>query len=360
MAFPGAMVRVLRVAVGAAVVWAALTGTAKADSAGPTWYETTIVAVEPPVDGLELSIVGGDSFLRLRVEPGRDVTVFGYAGEPYLRFDRGGRVLRNLNSPATYLNEDRYATTAPPARADPDAPPDWVEIDDDGDWAWHDHRIHWMSSTPPLGLAPGAQVLDQRIDLVVDGSPVVVEVVSRWLADPSPVPATLGAAIGLLVGSSAVAGAVAVRRRGGPAGSGWGCRLPDLALVAASTAALTIGAWEAASLPSEARPPLTGWAMALVACVAALWATSARRPAGATAARTVGRATAARTVAAAELLIWSALRLEVLRAPVLATSAPFWLDRAVTAAVATVALVVAGTLVVDVVDRGAQCVRPAR
>ena len=60
-------------------------------------------------------MVGGDGFLEMAVEPGHEVVVEGYDGEPYLRFRADGTVQENQNSPATYLNRNRYAGAEVPA-----------------------------------------------------------------------------------------------------------------------------------------------------------------------------------------------------------------------------------------------------
>ena len=60
-------------------------------------------------------MVGGDGFLDMPVEPGHEVVVEGYDGEPYLRFRADGTVQENQNSPATYLNRNRYAGAEVPA-----------------------------------------------------------------------------------------------------------------------------------------------------------------------------------------------------------------------------------------------------
>ncbi|MGH9132695.1 MAG: hypothetical protein ACRDZZ_02065, partial [Ilumatobacteraceae bacterium] len=65
---------------------------AAADAAGPTDYRSEVVAVEPSTPSIEVSIVGGDAFVLLRVDPGIEVVVEGYAGEPYLRFAADGAV----------------------------------------------------------------------------------------------------------------------------------------------------------------------------------------------------------------------------------------------------------------------------
>ena len=93
-------------------------GIALADPAGPTDYETTITSVERAVDGIELRMLGGDSFIELTVD-GREVVVTGYRGEPYLWFRADGIVSENRRSESTYLNEDRYGEAEIPAAADP-------------------------------------------------------------------------------------------------------------------------------------------------------------------------------------------------------------------------------------------------
>ena len=93
-----------------------------------------------------------------------EVLVVGYQGEPYLRFLPEGGVLENRNAPTTYTNESRYGGDEIPAHASRTAEPDWVVLSDGHRWAWHDHRIHWMQRSRPLGLnAEGeALVADQR------------------------------------------------------------------------------------------------------------------------------------------------------------------------------------------------------
>ena len=80
--------------------------------------------------------------------PAPTVMVMGYQDEPYLRFRADGVVLENQRSPTTYLNQSRYGTTAP-SGADPALPPDWLPVGQNGRYAWHDHRAHWMSQEPP-------------------------------------------------------------------------------------------------------------------------------------------------------------------------------------------------------------------
>ena len=86
--------------------------------------------------------------LELVNETTTEVVVPGYYDEPYLRIGPDG-VWRNANSPATYINLDRYAPRRRcPSSADADAEPDWEQVSTEPHYVWHDHRTHWMSAEP--------------------------------------------------------------------------------------------------------------------------------------------------------------------------------------------------------------------
>lgn len=291
-----------------------------ADPPRPTDYRTEIVSVTPAVEGLEVRIIGGDAFIEIDA-PGLDVRVPGYQGEPYLHFATDGTVRENRRSPARWLNTDRYSQAEVPAEADPDADPDWHVVGSGGRYAWHDHRTHWMQETPPLGLGPGDQILDGVIPILVDGATVEIALRSVWMEGPSNVPWWSAA---ILAGVAAVLLARPPRAR--PQ------RLALLALAAAA-AALLAGAWQTWSLPSETGPPIAHWALPLSAVVLAAAALVPRWSAFTAQALTL--------VAAVQLLVWTVVRRSVLTHAILPTSAPFWLDRVLTAAAGSVALVVA-------------------
>ena len=65
-----------------------------ADSARPTDFRSEVVAIDPPTPSIAVSIVGGDAFVLLRVDPGVEVEVEGYESEPYLRFAADGSGVR--------------------------------------------------------------------------------------------------------------------------------------------------------------------------------------------------------------------------------------------------------------------------
>lgn len=118
-------------------------------------------------DCLHWDVLGGDGYLRLRSDCPGTVVVFGYQDEPYLEFSPSG-VRENRNSPATYLNTDARAETRVPATATPEAAPDWVQRADVPEYAWHDHRIHWMSDALPEQAGGARKVTDWAIPMWID------------------------------------------------------------------------------------------------------------------------------------------------------------------------------------------------
>ena len=161
----------LLVAIATSVVLAPAAG---ADGAKASNYRSVIDSVTPDTTGVQVRIVGGDSFIEVNAPPGTTVDIPGYDGEPYLRIDADGRVEQNRLSSATYLNEQRFGAGTIPDLVDSSADPDWETIADGGSIAWHDHRIHWMLQDQPL-TPEGGVVQEWSVPLEVDGTPVTVE-----------------------------------------------------------------------------------------------------------------------------------------------------------------------------------------
>ncbi len=310
----------------ALLLWA---GVAGADPAVPTHYRSRVTTLDPAVEGVEVDVVGGDAFLRLTVPPGQTATVYGYGAggggeEPYLRFDPDGTVSANRNSPAYWLNNDRYAAVEPPPTASADAPPEWLVVGDGGSYAWHDHRIHWMSPTPPPVVAraqgdEAVKVFDWQVPIAVDAQPVVVRGELMWLPAIIPTPAL---AVAVMVAAALL--------------GGWHHRSVVIAgLVVASTAGLVVAAGRHLVTPPDARglplgllPPAVALAAAVVAALL-----TRRRP---EVSAVVGLAVAALLAA------WSLPGLSALWKPVLPTMLPISADRMAFAI--TVAGAVAGGL----------------
>lgn len=331
------MTRFAAVAVLAAVVLT-VPAPALADPAGPTDYRTDILSVEPAVDGLEIRMLGGDSFMEVTAPSGSTILVTGYRGEPYLRFEPDGTVLENRRAPTTYLNIDRFGEVEVPPEATPTAEPDWTEVASDGRYAWHDHRTHWMNPDPPPGAEPGDTILEAVVPLLVDEVPVTVTVQSTWVDPPSPWASSLGFFVGLVGALTAVR---LLRPEHMLRGS----------LLVASSGALAMGVWERVSMPPEAAATL----LVVLLPVGGLlfgWFARAGSPIAGMAA----------SFAAAHLLVWVGLRWQVLVEPILPTNAPWALDRFVTAfvaAVGAVVLVQSLRLVFAPAPAGAEGVAPA-
>lgn len=171
---------------------------AGADGARPSNFESVIDSVSPDQDGVTVEIVGGDAFVKVTADPGTEVLIPGYDGEPYLRIDADGSVWRNRSAPATYLNASRSGDVSElPDSADSAAAADWVRIGSDGTVAWHDHRVHWMLRTAPE--TKDGLVQTWMVPMSVDGQQVQVS--GRLLHRPNeiPWPAIVGLAVAALV-----------------------------------------------------------------------------------------------------------------------------------------------------------------
>jgi hypothetical protein len=298
-----------------------LAGPASADPAGPTHFRSTIVEVVAG-DGepipIEVEVRGGDAFLVVRAQPDTVVEVPGYEGEPYLRFAADGTVEVNERSPARWLNDARYgaAEVAVPASADADAPPSWVLVARDGVYAWHDHRIHFMSPVLPPQVDTGAgtlqPVLDWSVPLLVDGRQVEILGELAWVPGPTgSLPWVLTVvAVGVLVG-------LVVRR------PGW--LAPILLTVAVAT--LTAGLAASIGLPPgmDGQPSLVVLpSMALALLVAGRWLSSSGRRSG-------ELLTAA---AGLPLLVWGVVQVGALTRPIV----PGWYPTGVVRALTVLAL----------------------
>ena len=284
---------------------------AAADGAGPTRYQSVIDDVQPDLDEVEVSIVGGDAFLQVAADEGTEVVIDGYDSEPYLRIDTDGSVWQNERSPSVYLNATRNGSAGRfPQGVSSGAAPEWEQIGDDGVVAWHDHRIHWMLEEDPTVGTDGV-VQEWELPIVVDGTEV--EVTGRLLLKGSVLPWAAG------VAAIAAAGALLAGRRS---------RGRLVVLSVASAAAIVVAAAAHAVNPPGSGASLVPLALVGVAavCVAAAWWTARRG----------GRSLAQLALplaAVAALLGWTVQRIGVLWMATVPTELPDWLDRALTGAV---------------------------
>ena len=151
-------------------------------------YLIEVTGFEGDASGIEMHPVELGNRMELIRTTAKEVQILGYDGESYLRLDATG-VFENTNSPAHYVNLDRYARKQPPPTASAKATPNWVKLGNGSSIRWHDHRTHWMSTTPPPEVTanPGVQrvVVSDHVDLIVDGQPVKASVRVTWLPQPS-------------------------------------------------------------------------------------------------------------------------------------------------------------------------------
>lgn len=143
------------------------------DSVQPRDTESVITSVSPALpDGVRVSIVGADTFVRLESD-GVRVEVHGYDDEQYLRISAEGDVEINDASVTSVLNGDRYGNVDL-RNVDTSGVPKWRLIATDGVAMWHDHRSHWMSPKRPAAIDDTGKVLDWDIPLLVAGTPTLV------------------------------------------------------------------------------------------------------------------------------------------------------------------------------------------
>ncbi|TFV54514.1 hypothetical protein E4P41_18735 [Geodermatophilus sp. DF01-2] len=153
-------------------------------------FDGRIRSVSPALPGVSVRVLSfGDEFEVVN-PTATEVEVPGYSDEPYLRIGPDG-VWRNANSPATYINLDRFGRTTLPPHAGPHAEPDWVQVSTEPSYVWHDHRTHWMSE----GVLPPAVAADPTRDHLVSewvvpmaygGTEVEVRGELTWSPPPSP------------------------------------------------------------------------------------------------------------------------------------------------------------------------------
>ncbi len=178
-------------------------------------YRSVIRSVMPSTPNVTFQVLNYDSYMQLLDQHGHEVMIYGYSGEPYARVLKDGTVQVNERSPATYLNDNRFAEVQVPAKANPRAAPQWKTVDTSGTFIWHDHRMHWMSPATPAKVTDKGRktkIFDYRIPLQVDGRRADINGTLFWVgpADTSKTPFLIaGAAIVLLGG----AGVLWLRRR---------------------------------------------------------------------------------------------------------------------------------------------------
>lgn len=227
------------------------------------------------VPGAAISVYGGDDRLELRWAGTEEVTILGYADEPYLRIGPDG-AFENARSPSVESNRERFGPVVGEGSVDPLATPDWRRISHEPVAVWHDHRAHWMSQgAPPAGVsaAPDERQIVQTYEIPVLVGEEATSIPGRleYIPPPSPWPYVaailLAAGIGVGIALRAPLALGMWLTRGAAAlGIGAGGALLIADALGAPSAGLTAGT-------DEAIPPFVqaGLWTVLVAVVVALW-----------------------------------------------------------------------------------------
>jgi hypothetical protein len=211
------MRRPLATAVALLALTAAAPTAALAHQGNPN-MKSVVRALQPHVDGISLQVLSGDDRFQLTNRSKETVLVQGYDREPYARITPDGTVAVNHNSPAYYLNTDRYGAVTVPKTASAKATPDWRVLDKTGVFEWHDHRMHYMSrDVPPIvkDTSQRTKVFDYNIPIKLGATQGRI-LGTLWWAPAKDGGAPTGAIVAfvvlLLAGGAAV---VVVRRRRG-------------------------------------------------------------------------------------------------------------------------------------------------
>jgi hypothetical protein len=178
-------------------------------------YRSRILAITPHIPGVKAKVLYGDDQVLLTDGSGKTIVVLGYSGEPYLRF-QNNEIFVNNNSPSLYLNADRYGKAPIPKNATATARPKWVRLISGDVWAWHDHRIHWMSPIPPKQISDAPRkkhhLYDWKVTATANGKPFFIKGSLDYVPPPQKkFPVNLAIALGALV-ALGTAGLFALRR----------------------------------------------------------------------------------------------------------------------------------------------------
>jgi hypothetical protein len=178
-----------------------------------------------------MQVLNYDDRLQLINRSGKTVLVRGYNSEPYIRVLADGTVEVNKNSPAFYLNQDRFANVKVPKTASEKAPPAWSPVDKTGRYEWHDHRIHYMAKGVPSQVKDKkkkTKVFAWQVPIEVGGRPAKLRGDLYWQAQGGGLPrGALLALAALVFGSIFFVEIVRRRRRRqtggrGKASTAWG------------------------------------------------------------------------------------------------------------------------------------------
>jgi hypothetical protein len=176
-------------------------------------YRSDITGIPAGVDARMLNF---DDTIQVDVDPGHELIVAGYEDEPYVRYLEDGTVEVNVNSPAYYLNEDRFAEVEEPASADADAEPEWERVGAQGTYSWHDHRVHYMAKDVPGQVTDESEetkIFDWTVPVELDGEREQLSGTLYWVGEDGGASAALVAGLGAGVLASLAFAVWRIRKR---------------------------------------------------------------------------------------------------------------------------------------------------
>jgi hypothetical protein len=191
----------------------AVAAPAEAHQSNPNFL-TRVDTITPKTKGVTVNVLNRDDQLQVINSSDQDVIIWGYNDDPYGRVAADGTVSVNTNSPAYYLNDDRYGGAKVPDGIDGSGPPKWKVLDHSHRFQWHDHRMHWMAKTrPPQVKDPKKRtmIFHWKVPLTVGRQKGDIAGTLFWTPEP-------GVSAGFLIVASILvvvlcAGALVIRRR---------------------------------------------------------------------------------------------------------------------------------------------------
>ena len=145
-------------------------------------YLTQIDGITPTVVGLTAKVDPRGEWVEVTNATGKDLTIFGYAHEPYLRITPAG-LSENVRSVSAPLNQSLFGDLSQIQLAQ--APAVWQTRSTSNTARWHDHRIHWMNAQrpPDVQAHPGRQQLigHWTVHMQLDTQPIDLTGTLGWL-----------------------------------------------------------------------------------------------------------------------------------------------------------------------------------
>jgi hypothetical protein len=113
-----------------------------------TRFRAAVTSVTPADPDLTVTCTADGQLLQVSYKGPDVVVIAGYGGEAYLRIGPSG-VDENERSPSVWLNTNR-AMAGAPDYATALLAPAWRHVLADRTVAWHDRRLQWVGTGPPL------------------------------------------------------------------------------------------------------------------------------------------------------------------------------------------------------------------